>query len=229
MARSQPFKFMSQSNQEFTVGRIHPAQFDCELPNDVRAQLGKPKRPRILGRQLPVKTTPRWPFYVVLAISLLALGGAVTTLWRQQERERASSTKAISQPLTPQPTPAPTPVSLPPGNASRWRDYLANNPPAAPRATLVQRVPRAQLVKLPTPGAQIVRPALTGPPLVVGRQYLADMPYGLELLATFRGWLPSQDDLPSHRNAIGDMWVVGRTPWVWIWTPGAARADWIDP
>jgi hypothetical protein len=35
------------------------------------------------------------------------------------------------------------------------------------------------------------------------------MPYGIEVLATFRGWLPSQDDLPSHRNAIGNLYMFG--------------------
>ena len=55
------------------------------------------------------------------------------------------------------------------------------------------------------------------------------MPYNLEVLTTYRGELPSLDALPSHRNAIGDMWLVNGTPWVWIWAPGATHADWIDP
>ena len=55
------------------------------------------------------------------------------------------------------------------------------------------------------------------------------MPYDLEVLATFRGWLPSQDDLPSHRNAIGDMYLVGNVPFVWLFAPGTTHANWIDP
>jgi hypothetical protein len=92
---------------------------------------------------------------------------------------------------------------------------------AAPRAQLVSHsVPRAQLVALP--------PAW--PPLFVGGRYLATMPYdNLEVLATLRGGLPSQDDLPSHRNAIGDMYLVGNVPFVWLFPPGASRADWIEP
>jgi hypothetical protein len=66
-------------------------------------------------------------------------------------------------------------------------------------------------------------------PLVVGRQYLAKMPYDLQVLATFRGTLRSQDDLPTHRNAISDMYLVAGVPFVWIWAPGASHADWIDP
>jgi hypothetical protein len=55
------------------------------------------------------------------------------------------------------------------------------------------------------------------------------MPYGLEVLATYRGELPAIDDLPSHPNRIGDMCLVHGVPWVWIFAPGATHADWIDP
>jgi hypothetical protein len=55
------------------------------------------------------------------------------------------------------------------------------------------------------------------------------MPYGIEVLTTYRGELPTIDDLPSHPNRIGDMLVINGVPWVWIFAPGAARADWIDP
>jgi hypothetical protein len=55
------------------------------------------------------------------------------------------------------------------------------------------------------------------------------MPYGIEVLATYRGRQPSEYLLPSSGNHIGDMYMVGTTPWVWIWIPGAAHADWIDP
>ena len=66
--------------------------------------------------------------------------------------------------------------------------------------------------------------------LTPGEQYTATMPYdNLEVLATFRGWLLSQDDLPSHRNAIGDMYLVGNVPFVWLFAPGASRGGWIDP
>ena len=103
---------------------------------------------------------------------------------------------------------------------------MTNNPPA-PRARPVHPAPRSQLVRLPAPRAQLVREL---PPLIPGRRYLATMPDdNLEVLATFRGWLPSQDDLPSHRNQIGDMYLVGNVPFVWLFAPGATHADWIDP
>jgi hypothetical protein len=55
------------------------------------------------------------------------------------------------------------------------------------------------------------------------------MPYNLEVLATYKGQLGSESMLPTNGNALGDTWIVGETPFVWIWAPGAARADWIDP
>jgi len=214
---------MNRIRQEILAGKIEPSSYDCEPPDNVLEELGKPKRPRILGPPLPVKTPhPRWPFYVVVAISLLTLAVAICTSWRQQERERAS-TGAISKPLTPQS--ASPPVTLSPEHANRWRANLANNS-SAPRAVLVHSVPRATLVKLPPPMAL---PASDLAPLVVGRQYLGTMPYGLEVLTMFRGALRSQDDLPTHFNHIGDMYIVGNVPFVWLFAPGATHADWIDP
>jgi len=219
---------MNRIKQESLAGRIQsshsPVGYDCELPTGVRTELVAPKRPRILGRKTSLKLNPaaKWPLYLAALIAVLIVGGAAL-LWRQQEAERASSKRAVSQPLAPQPaqTAAPTP-----GPARSWGEYLTNKAPA-PRATLVQpRAPRAQLVRPPVARAQLI-PDL--PHLIPGQRYLATMPYNLEVLATYRGEMASVDMLPSHRNRIGDMWVVGQVPWVWIWTPGATHADWIDP
>jgi hypothetical protein len=35
--------------------------------------------------------------------------------------------------------------------------------------------------------------------------------------------------LPQSGNALGDTWIIGQTFSVWIWVPGASRADWNDP
>jgi hypothetical protein len=81
------------------------------------------------------------------------------------------------------------------------------------------------LIKLPPPRAQLVRL----PEWRIGEQRPVMMPYNLEVLATYRGRLGSENMLPSSGNMLGDMWVVGDTPWLWVTAPGATRADWIDP
>jgi hypothetical protein len=35
--------------------------------------------------------------------------------------------------------------------------------------------------------------------------------------------------LPSSGNQLGEMRVVGDTPWVFLVAPGAATESWIDP
>jgi hypothetical protein len=55
------------------------------------------------------------------------------------------------------------------------------------------------------------------------------LPYNIEVPATYKGRLAAEWMLPASGKHIGDTWVVGDTPWVWIWAPGAAQADWIDP
>jgi hypothetical protein len=173
---------------------------------------------------VPGPSTPLTPRYFLFFVAMVIIGGVAGNLWRQWDTERVKTNKAISRPsLTPQPTPTPAPT---PGPARSWKEYLANNPPA-PRAELVKSAPRAELIKLPTPRAQLVRDL---PPLIAGRQYRATMPYlALEVLATYKGRLGSENMLPRSGNTLGDTWVVGETPWVWIWAPGAHQAGWIDP
>jgi hypothetical protein len=210
---------MIQKNQDFTAGRIHPAQFDCELPDDIRAQLGKPKRPGILGRPRPVKPPPpRALLYLVLVICALTLVGTAINLWRQQERERASSTRAISQPLAPQPTPTPaaTPESLPSGSAERWKEYLATQPQRAPEVRRAERVsvPRAE---------QVFRLGIWSP---------VWMPAGKLTWVRFLGVKDTFADLPRNPQ-IGDSYGVleggQRALWVWHILPGHSAPAWVDP
>jgi hypothetical protein len=74
----------------------------------------------------------------------------------------------------------------------------------------VHVIPRAALVNPPSPGE-----------LQLGNHYLVRMPYDLQVLTTYKGELASVDDLPSHPNHIGDFYMVGQTPWVWLFAPGA--------
>lgn len=216
---------MNRIKEESLAGKFQSshsqADYDCELPPDVRTELFAPRRPRILGHKTQSRRNSRayWPLYLVLLIAIVVVGGTIAT--RRQEPTAERTNKAISQPLAPQPTPIPIPTPEP---TRSWQESSANNPPA-PRAMLVQpRAPRATPVKLPTPRAQLVRNL---PPLIPGQRYLATMPYGIEALTTYKGELASLDMLPTHRNQIGDMYTVGNVPWVWIWVPGAAHADWI--
>jgi hypothetical protein len=78
-----------------------------------------------------------------------------------------------------------------------WESYIAAHRVA--RATLVKLPPfRDQLIRLPQWGIRETRPVM--------------MPYNIEVLATYRGDLDFEWQLPTEGNHIGDMWVVGRTP-----------------
>ena len=212
-------KFMSQSNQEYTARRFQsfniqsvpppPPGYDngyeCELPADVRTELVEPRRPRILGRNTQSRLNPatKWPLYLVVLIAVVIVRGVATT-WRQEwTAERAKTSKAITQPLAPQPTPTPITPAPAPGPARSWQEYLAQHPEqfsyrnAAPRAELVKPAPRAALVKLPAPRAQLVHDL---PPLIPGRRYLAAMPYNIEALATYKGQLASLDMFAIKRQ-----------------------------
>jgi hypothetical protein len=222
---------MPQTHQDYSAGRFQSFDtengYECELPDNVREQLEKsprrqsefarPKRPRMLGRKASpgLKPSATWPLYLAVLIAVVVVGGLIAA-WRPQRAVERAPVQAISLPTA---TPQPTVVHRP-------------TPGPAPRTMLTKGrvVPRAQLVSHSVPRAQLVALPPAWPPLFVGGRYLATMPYdNLEVMATFRGWLPSQDDLPSHPNQIGDMYLVGNAPFVWLFPPGASRADWIHP
>jgi hypothetical protein len=73
-------------------------------------------------------------------------------------------------------------------------------------------VPRAELVRLPPSG----RPRLIW---YVGTSRLLTMPYGVEVRGLLKGSLASTALLPQSGNQLGDTWVVGHTPWVFIESP----------
>jgi hypothetical protein len=131
-------------------------------------------------------------------------------------RERAKTNKAISQPLAPQSTPAPGPSVSRPESSARAPEELFHPATTAPRAVLV---------KLPPPRAELVRI----PEWRIGETRSVMMPYGLVASATYRGRLGAETELPQSGNALGDMWAVGNNVWLWLVEPGAAAASWIDP
>jgi hypothetical protein len=48
-------------------------------------------------------------------------------------------------------------------------------------------------------------------------------------VATYKGRLASEAMLPVTGNAIGDTWMIGDTPWLYLVTPGTSAAQWVDP
>ena len=214
-------KFMPQSNQEYTARRFqsfhtcddagYGAGYDTELPPNARDELITPRRPRILERKKPIElnpSAPAIPWYFLFFVALVLVGGVAGHLWRQWEAERT-----ISQPV---PAPHPSPAPLPPGSADRWKEYLP---------TEQTRAPRAELLKLPPPRAQLVR--LPEWKLSEERQLI--MPYGLKVLGRYKGRLDAEWTLPASSSAIGDTWAIGNNLWVWITAPGTSNAAWIDP
>jgi hypothetical protein len=232
MQANRPFSVNNRINQESLAGRSqsfdtkNPAAggprydtgYECELPADVRTELVAPKRPHILGLPPKPKRDGILKWVGAFALSVAILGGTIGNYNQTRSRGTTTPTVAPSR-VAHEPTSTPTPG---PGGGQA---SSANNPPA-PRAMLIKPAPKATLVKLPPPRAQLVGDL---PPLIPGRQYLATMPYNVEVLATYKGQMDSVDLLPSHRNAIGDMRIVNGVPWVWIFAPGATHADWIDP
>jgi len=88
--RSLQTRFMNRIEQESLAGRFQ--SFDTELPPSARTELVAPRRPRILGRKTPAtlpEPSTKGPLYLVLLVAAMVIGGAATTLWRQQEAERA--------------------------------------------------------------------------------------------------------------------------------------------
>jgi hypothetical protein len=182
---------MPQSGQEHTARRFQSFDtaldsenasprsrddYECELPPEVRAELNRPKRPRILGgaKRATLDPAVKGRLYLVIIVAALVLGGTALGPWRQWDAERAQDRKAISHPLAPQPAPVPT--------VNPWRAQLALHPEQFPYANAA---PRAALVKLPPPRAQLVRL----PEWRVGETRPVLMPYNLEVSATYGGQL----------------------------------------
>ena len=218
---------MPQSNQDYTARRFqsfdtekpprYDAGYECELPPGVRSELVAPRRPRILGdSKRATLDGPAVKGRLYLLLLALMIGAAAATSWYQWNAERARSRQAISQSLAPQPAPTPDPA------VNTWRAQLAGHPEQFPYANAA---PRTAPVKLPPPKAQLVRL----PEWRVGETRPVTMPYNLEVLATLKGRLDAEWMLPTSGNHIGDTWIVGNTPWLWLVAPGATHADWLDP
>ena len=200
------------------TSRFKPG-YDCPLPDDALSEL--------LGKRLPQRATERLPAvwrrvlyllaWLAVPVVLVALLGVVLTGLHDKP---ATQNSATIQAPSGQPTPTPAAQALavhPPA--------VAEHPILLPRAQLVKPpVPRAQLVRLPRAHTQLV--ALT--PDHLDESHRITMPYNVEVLATLRGFLENENQLPRVGH-IGDMYVVMDTPWIWVTVPGTTAPTWVDP
>jgi hypothetical protein len=219
---------MPQSNQECTARRFpsfntkntpprYDAGFECELPLGARLELvgesrdlsrsGQARRPIIWRSKsgLLVKGAAG------LGLAVLLAAGLGPADLRKPARPAPDLVLEHSKAILAAP---PTPGGRADGTAYGKAGVIGQRAP-----------PRAVLLKLPPPRAELIRL----PEWRIGEERPVMMPYNLVVLATYKGRLASQEMLPSSGNQLGDTWVVGETPWVWIFAPGALQADWIDP
>jgi hypothetical protein len=204
---------MRQDTQDTTArtasSRFSTADFDCELPPGARAELLKPKRPRILGH--PSHAPDRRSAIVLAVLVLLLLAGVVVALIQHQA---PTITPAVQPPARPQPTASAVPIQT----------------PAAPEHVVEQPIlpPRAQLVKLPPPApkAQLVHLR------AIGSFEYVRMPDWRLLGTVYRGELPSAADLPRTGAQLGDMWYTRADGHSWVLAPisaGSSQICWVDP
>jgi hypothetical protein len=199
--------------------RFSTDNFECEPPPGVWDELLRPRRPRKRPPSAPRRTVI-FLAWLGIPVVLIALLGVVLSAsgWRpaspgsaETQRIARAALDRISIPATPvvqQPV-VPMPVEQ----------------PILP--------PRARLIKLPppTPRAQLVQ--MPQVPTAISQEHLDEshditMPYGTIVRATLRGFLGEENQLPRVGH-IGEMYVVGTVPWIFIQVPGTSAPTWVDP
>jgi hypothetical protein len=159
---------MNRINQESVTRRFQ--SFDTELPRDVRAELGRPGRARVIGQPERSALDPATETRLILLafVVLMFAAGAIAT--RLHPNSPPVEEKG---PPSPQQSATPIPMSIP---HTSWQSNLAAPQTSAPRAELVKLPPpRAQLIKLPEWRVGETRPVM--------------MPYGVQALAKYKGRL----------------------------------------
>jgi hypothetical protein len=205
--------------------RFATDSFDCELPPNARAEMLKARRPHKRPPAAPrrVLIFLAWFGAPVLLIALLCAVLSVSG-WQPASRGASKTQRIARAALDRINIPA---VSAPTPAVSGPVEQVVEQPILPPRARLIKLpppTPRAALVRLPAPPANIS--AIT--PEHLDESHDITMPYGTVVHATLRGFLDQENQLPRVGH-IGDMYVVGTVPWIFIQVPGTAAPCWVDP
>jgi len=201
--------------------------FDTVLPDEVRVEFTRPKRPRVLDQLEPPHGNTLWlAGAIVFGTIILAI--AIGFAGRHEAQQVVPDVSAVPGMPVKQPAATGEPTSV----ATLTQTGVATltptlGPTRGPGSELAVApyAPRAELVRLPPPRAQLIGL----PEWRIGEERSVTMPYGLKVAARLKGKLPSTDMLPTFGNAIGDTWVIGDSAWVWVAAPGTGSANWTDP
>jgi hypothetical protein len=245
---------LNQANRFLDTGNLSSGreQFDCELPHSARTELVQPRRARILGKPPATTQQVEHPSRQVESVPepqrARILGKPPKPPTKRALLDYACSwwhpafgwllgmifTVALysivnwfGKGYSSQPVPAPPAVVHPTSAATPIPALVQQQAPAIARSPAVQTsvaAPRAQLVRLPAPRLNLVEIA----PEHIDETHVITMPYGMEVRATLRGYLGTEVQLPRVGH-IGDMYVVGTTPCIYIQVPGTAAPTWVDP
>jgi hypothetical protein len=222
---------MRQATQDYSAGRIQPAKYDTILPPDVRSELLQPRRARILGIPPPPPQKPpqaklaRFWMYPALGWSLALLALmiviAVAMSWPSAEQLKKGREESADRSRSAEEKADEAIKAL---RSSSTAPTVQPTPTATSSGVVPLPAPRAMLVKLPPPRAELIKL----PPWQIDESRLLQMPYGERVVGTLRGFLTNENRLPRV-GQIGDTWIVGNTPWVWLTVPGTSAPAWIDP
>jgi hypothetical protein len=138
--------YSARRRQEFeypgAVGSTPPrydAGYECEPPPDVRAELGRPRRAQIL-KQPSDRPAPDPQALMLRFVVLAVIAGGIAN-WLHP----AGASRALAIHVEPSPVPPPEPTPEPAPH-SNWESDTPSH-----------SAPRAPLMKLPPPRAQLVR------------------------------------------------------------------------
>jgi hypothetical protein len=174
----------------------------------------------------PAKSLTDWH---TVALAAIIAGAFVSTvaIMHQQPPAAQPLPPPMQQTVVPAPTPVPTP-------APTSKPELAPVPTPVPltmpepgvevrRAELATPVRRAELILPDVRRAELVQ-------IPIGYTGQVTMPDGQQIVVTYRGTVPTFDQLP-RQPGWNDMWKVTESGHAWVWTTpsGFSSPAWQDP